>query len=72
MALRKGDTVTYRTDRGSLFEAIVMTRHWNGDYTVKATFHLDSQRRGVRLGSYLGFKYRMSGRDLTLLHKAKP
>lgn len=68
MALRKHDTVYY-TVRGCNFEATILTRHHNGDYTVRATFQIDLQH-GNPIGSYLGFKYRMKGSDLTLLEKA--
>lgn len=63
-AYTKGDLVTYTASElvhGVL--AIVHQVHRDGYYTVEARFLLNES--GETEGTYLGYKYRINGSDLT-------
>lgn len=59
---KKGSLCAYETGGLRLVEAIVLTAHRGGDFTVEARFFID--RHGRAKSPYLGYRYRLRREEL--------
>lgn len=62
VGVAKGDRIIYRSGIGGLYSARVMTRHRNGEITIKVMFPLRQDRTEMNCG-FVGARYRIGANN---------